>query len=93
MFIVLGLGSPGRESQSAAAQNVGFVTLDILGGPARLSTFAVPTSAACLGKGASAPSGWCSQKPDTSMNRFRLGGTRPCVNWYKCERLRTDRHL
>ena len=68
MFIVLGLGNPGREYQSTR-HNVGFMTLDILAD--RYNIDVVWGRAHRRRAGGACEAGYLYEQ-------FRLGGTRPC---------------
>ena len=82
MFIVLGLGNPGREYQSTR-HNVGFMTLDILADRYNIDVCR-SNFRSVFGEGRIGAERVVHAKPDTFMNNSGWAA-RDLVNWYKCE--------
>lgn len=82
MFIVLGLGNPGREYQSTR-HNVGFMTLDILADRYNIDVCR-SNFRSVFGEGRIGAERVVLAKPDTFMNNSGWAA-RDLVNWYKCE--------
>ena len=82
MFIVLGLGNPGREYQSTR-HNVGFMTLDILADRHNIDVCR-SNFRSVFGEGRIGAERVVLAKPDTFMNNSGWAA-RDLVNWYKCE--------
>ena len=82
MFIVLGLGNPGREYQSTR-HNVGFMTLDLLADRHNIDVCR-SNFRSVFGEGRIGAERVVLAKPDTFMNNSGWAA-RDLVNWYKCE--------
>lgn len=82
MFIVLGLGNPGREYQNTR-HNIGFMTLDILADRYDIDVCR-HNFRSVFGEGRIGNERVVLAKPETFMNNSGFAA-RDLVNWYKCE--------
>ncbi len=82
MFIILGLGNPGREYQNTR-HNIGFMTLDILADRYDID-ICRHNFRSYFGEGRIGAERVVLAKPDTFMNNSGWAA-RDLVNWYKCE--------
>ena len=82
MFIILGLGNPGREYQNTR-HNIGFMTLDILAERYDID-ICRHNFRSFFGEGRMGGQRVVLAKPDTYMNNSGWAA-RDLVNWYKCE--------
>lgn len=82
MFIVLGLGNPGREYQNTR-HNIGFMTLDILADRYHIDVCR-HNFRSVFGEGRIGSERVVLAKPETFMNNSGWAA-RDLVNWYKCE--------
>ncbi|MBQ3200401.1 MAG: aminoacyl-tRNA hydrolase [Clostridia bacterium] len=82
MYIVLGLGNPGREYQNTR-HNVGFMTLDLLADRYDIN-ICRQNFRSVFGEGRIGGQRVVLAKPDTYMNNSGWAA-RDLINWYKCE--------
>ena len=82
MFIVLGLGNPGREYQNTR-HNIGFMTLDILADRYHIDVCR-HNFRSVFGEGRIGSERVALAKPETFMNNSGWAA-RDLVNWYKCK--------
>lgn len=82
MFVVIGLGNPGREYQNTR-HNIGFMTLDILAGRYNID-ICRHNYRSVFGEGRIGAERVVLAKPETFMNNSGWA-VRDLVNWYKCE--------
>ncbi len=82
MFIVLGLGNPGREYQNTR-HNIGFMTLDILADRYHIDVCR-HNFRSVFGEGRIGSERIVLAKPETFMNNSGWAA-RDLVNWYKCK--------
>ena len=82
MFLVLGLGNPGREYQNTR-HNIGFMTLDILADRYNVD-ICRHNFRSVFGEGRIGTERVVLAKPETFMNNSGWAA-RDLLNWYKCE--------